>query len=180
LAVLPAQRAASTSHATSPPLTSLHARPMVSACHPTLRQQEPNPPAPPQRARPRTAGMHRVTDAPAPSCVGSRRSRCNVAGGVPGEGGGGCEHPLNLHALRGCHTAPCLRCLAGCVCTVSQGAQLTSAGAHWWLYALRCCSTVGDAASTDGEGTKPPKRGCRQPVCASLGGSDSEYLGLSF
>jgi hypothetical protein len=35
---------------------------------------------------------------------------------------------LNLHAQRECHTAPCLRCLAGCVCTVSQGAQLTAAG----------------------------------------------------
>jgi hypothetical protein len=76
----------STSHATSPPLTSPHARPMVSARHPTLRQQEPTqqftPPAPPRRARPRTAGMLRVTDAPAPSCVGSRRSRCSAEGGV--------------------------------------------------------------------------------------------------
>jgi hypothetical protein len=78
----PSSLATSTSHATSPPLTSLHARPMVSARHPTLRQQEPNPPAPPQRARPRTAGMLSVTDAPAPSCVGSRRSRCSVEGGV--------------------------------------------------------------------------------------------------
>jgi hypothetical protein len=71
--VLPVQRAASTSHATSPPL------PMVSARHPTLRQQEP---APPQRARVRTVRMLRVTDAPTPLCVGSRRSRCSVEGGV--------------------------------------------------------------------------------------------------
>jgi hypothetical protein len=36
-----------------------------------------------------------------------------------------------------------LRYLAGCVCTVSQGAQLTQHGGHWWLCALRCCSLSG-------------------------------------
>jgi hypothetical protein len=50
---------------------------------------------------------------------------------------------LNLHALRECHTAPCLRCLAGCVCTVSQGAQLTAAGCTLVaLDALALCTPV--------------------------------------
>jgi hypothetical protein len=39
-------------------------------------------------------------------------------------------------------------------------------------------STVGDAASTDGEATKRPTRASRQSVCASLGGSDWEYKDL--
>jgi hypothetical protein len=65
LDVLPAQRAASTSHATSPPLTSPHARPMVSAIP---RCVSKNPTHPLHHSVPRTAGMLRVTDAPAP-CV---------------------------------------------------------------------------------------------------------------
>jgi hypothetical protein len=46
-------------------------------------------------------------------------------------------------------------CLAGCVCMVSQSAQLAAAG--WTLVALlRCCSTVVDAATPDREaGTLP-------------------------
>jgi hypothetical protein len=116
--VLPVQRAASTSHATSTPL------PMVSARHPTLCQQEAaTQPAPPQLARPRTIRMLRVTDAPAPSCVGSRRSRCSAEGGVlvkveEGVSSAGCESQEGVSQLARAERVPHSSLLAvlGWVC----------------------------------------------------------------
>jgi hypothetical protein len=106
-------RAASTSHTTSPSLTAPHTRPLVSARHPTLRQQGPIPQSSWSALTPRATYLvrvHRVTAAPAPSCVE------RVVHVAATSSGGGCEP--NLHALR-VHTALFAvgRCLAGCVCT---------------------------------------------------------------
>ena len=92
-------------HSTSPPLTSPHARPLVSARHPSQRQprssnlNSPRGPSPTTACQPDVpACMLRVTAAPAPSYAGSvvqvaalRRAK-------------GCAtlHALSTHSLPAC------------------------------------------------------------------------------
>jgi hypothetical protein len=127
----PRPHAVSTSHATSPLRTSHHARTLVNARHlnatPALSKPDPNEPA------------RRTVCAP--------RHCCTVVSRLPHSlfVEGACRRvgcaPNHLRV----HTALLLavgRCLAGYMCTVPQGAQLTAAG---WRAAYGG-TTVEDAA----------------------------------
>jgi hypothetical protein len=135
------------------------------------KNQHSNSPHPlPRRARPRTAGMLRVTDAPAPSCVGSRRSRCSAEGGVQVKVEEGvsstCTVPhSSLLAVLGW---VCVYGVTGCTADSSRvdaGGSVCSGAAP----------LLGTPRAPMGRQPSPPTRRCRQPVCASLGGSASEY-----
>jgi hypothetical protein len=62
----------------------------------------------------------------------------------------------------------------GWVCVYGvTGCTADSSRVDWWLCAFRCCSTVGDAASSDRQATSPLHVGvASQCVRASVGGSD--------
>ena len=121
-------------HATSPPLTSPHARPLVSARHPSQRQPRsfhPNSPRGPSlttACQPDVpACMLRVTAAPAPSYAGSV---VHVAALRASEG--------LCHSARAEHTQPpCLQwdgawlglySVTGCTADSSR----VQSGAWWW------------------------------------------------
>jgi hypothetical protein len=64
------------------------------------------------------------------------------------------EEGVNLHALRVPHSS--LLAMLGCVCVYgATGCTADSSRVDTGGSALRCCSTVGDAASTDGEEPSP-------------------------
>jgi hypothetical protein len=113
-------------HATSPPLTSPHARPLVSACHPT-RRNNPTTVISPSSWGPacqRTARVLRVTAAPTPSRV----VHVAAEGGVQSKGGGG---------VRGAQRPACSGTVLGWVgvysvtgCTAES--SRAESGAWWW------------------------------------------------
>ena len=120
-----------------------------------------HPPAPPQRARPRTVRMLRVTDAPAPACVGSRRSRCSVEGGVHVKVEEGVSSQP-ARAERVPHSSllavlgwVCVHCVTGC--TADSSRVDTGGSVHSAVLLLRR-----GRREHRWRGNQAPSRGCRQ------------------
>jgi hypothetical protein len=160
----------STSQATSPPHASPHASDgeCASPHAASARTQQQSPASVPGLV-PRE--WLRVTDAPALSCVGSRRSRCSVEGGVQVKVEEGVSSQP-AHAERVPHSFLLAVLAWVCVygvtgCTADSSRVDTGGSVHSGAAPLS-----GTRAPME---SKSPARGCRQSVCVSMGGSDSEY-----